>query len=164
MRNDRIKRIKDRLVTIAEEDTLLVRETRAALLRSVELGFTPSKLAALLDADEPELHHATEKPPDDYQYHGFKSRRQALLALYSLMGKTNRPAVLGDASERVSNMVKNQEPERAQPTIGLAIIAVPAMSPVGELPQQPMKVFRRSSNGQLRELAPVDVEATEVAK
>ena len=140
----KVAAIKDMLATIAEQDVKLVIATNKAMERMATLGLHQNAVQAFLDAEP----YSKE---DDGLFHGFASRQQAQLAVWGATRKSDRPGALGDVHDRVNTLIKVQVPERAAQTIGIAVVSIPAQSPLPPAPES-VKTFRRLADGRLREL------------
>lgn len=154
---DRIARIRDNLATIAIEDTNSIIATAKAMRRMADLGLDAPQVRALLISNPKDENVMFEA---EKTFFGFDSRRQASLAAWGGTRKADRPGAIGDMAQRVDSLIKNQVPERAAQTIGLAIISVPAMAELAP-PAAEVKRFKRSlKTGKLHEVKSViDVEA-----
>lgn len=148
MRADRVQKIKDNLARIGVQDTKKVLAVNRATARMEALGLTSMQVIEMC-VKEPE--HSVDVP-----FHGFDNRAQAMLAGLSAIRRVDRPGYLQDAHDRVNTMLKNQQPERAATTLGLALVSIPMMT---ALPEQAVKRMRRLPSGKLKEInAIVDVE------
>jgi len=150
---DRLAKIKDKLVKIADQDLSEVMRGRAAVRKMMELGHTP---AALLG----ELEKVAPVPGDTSPFMGFANRAEATLAATFAMSDTSRPGVFRDTARRVESLIKAQEPERAATTIGLAVVSVLAM--MGPVGMAEVRRFQRTPDGQLRAIT--DGQVVEMAE
>jgi hypothetical protein len=144
--SDKLQRIKDKLVKVADADLTEVTRARAAVRKMMDLGYTPGYLMGCLDANPP-------KPGtvfDDEPFMGFANRAEATRAAVYSMSSPQRPGVFSDSARRVEMLIKAQEPERAATTIGLAVVSVPAM--MGPTATAEVKRFQRTPEGKLREI------------
>lgn len=155
---ERIARIRDNLAKIGLQDTKLVIETNVAMRRMADLGLHPIQVRGMLDGNPKAKIPLAAAADGDTPFFGFDSRAQASLAAWGGTRKSDRPGALGDVHDRVNTLMKNQEPERATGTLGLAIISIPAMTSL-PAPVTEVKRMRRLPSGKLKELgAVIDVE------
>jgi hypothetical protein len=153
----KVAEVKDLLAEIHLQDVRSVVETNKAMVRLSELGYSWQRVQAWLD----------EEPADKTQdglFHGFASRKQAAMAVWGAMRKSDRPGALGDTHERVNTLIKVQVPERASATVGIAVVSIPAQQAIAP-PEEKVQRFRRLGDGRLKAITEraddfVDVEAT----
>jgi len=162
----KVATIKDLLADIAIQDATLVHDTNVAMERMARLGLSPEQVRKFLDDAPP----TGVSEIDESLFHGFASRRQASLAAFGGMSKSNQPGALAASHGRIDTLIKVQVPERAAQTIGLAIVSIPAPAalPVAGETEENVKRFRRLPDGRMREIKgvedPIDVDVEPVAE
>lgn len=149
---DRVQRIKDNLAKIGLQDTRRVIEINEAMTRMSVLGLTCDQVLALVRKAKEAEAAGGEVVYDATGFHGFKNLRQALMAAYSGMAKSDRPASLEDCHKRVEALIKNQAPERGAGGFGL-IVSIPGIATAAVQPVAAKK-FKRLPSGKLKELPP----------
>ncbi len=146
---DRVQKIKDNLAKIGLQDTKRVIEINEAMTRMSVLGLTCDQVLALVKED-PDT--GKEVVYGAGGFHGFKDRRQAMMAAYSGMAKSERPASLEDAHKRVEALIKNQAPERGAGGFGL-IVSIPGLTTAAPAAVAAKK-FVRLPSGKIKALPP----------
>ncbi len=156
----RIQALVDRLTRIADQDTRIVVSMNAAIRRMAELGVTSEQVRVwLAEPSEGEVVMG------DKSFHGFESRQQAGYAALGGLAKKEWPAALQAVHERVTALIRNQEPERAGSDEGQIV-----MMPIVILEQPEPKRFRRMRSGKIKEIGArpepdtIDVEAEDVSE
>jgi len=149
MAKDRVQEIKDNLARIGVQDTRRLIESNATMTRMLELGLTSVQVLDLIAKDVKEDGELVYSA-DGAGYHGFKDRRQAMLAAYSGMSKSERPASLEDVHKRVDSLIKNQAPERGAGGFGL-IVSIPGFTATAP-PTIAAKKFIRLPSGKIKAL------------
>lgn len=156
--SDRVQALQDRIRRILDQDTRLIVAINAAIRRLAELGMSAEDVRALLKANPSEGQIVA----GDRSFHGFASREQAGYAALAGLPKKEWPAGLQAVHERVTALIRSQEPERAGD--GEAQIV---MMPVLVVEQAEPKRFKRLRSGKIKEIGaaeddPIDVEAVSV--
>lgn len=156
--SDRVASLQDRIRRILDQDTRLVVAVNAAIRRMAELGMTAEAVRTLL-AENPSEGKIVA---GDREFHGFASREQAGYAALAGLSKKEWPAGLQAVHERVTALIRSQEPERAGD--GEAQIV---MMPVLVIEQPEVKRFKRLRSGKIKEIGAVEeddfIEAQAVA-
>jgi len=155
---DRVASLQDRIRRILDQDTRLVVAINAAIRRMAELGLSAEDVRALLKNNPSE----GKVIAGDKEWHGFASREQAGYAALAGLAKKEWPAGLQAVHERVTALIRSQEPERA----GDGESAIVVM-PVVVLEQPEVKRFKRLRSGKIKEIGAVEeddvIEATAVS-
>lgn len=158
MSTDRVASLQDRIRRILDQDTRLVVAINAAIRRMAELGLSAEDVRALLKNNPSE----GKVIAGDKEWHGFASREQAGYAALAGLAKKEWPAGLQAVHERVTALIRSQEPERA----GDGESAIVVM-PVVVLEQPEVKRFKRLRSGKIKEIGAVEeddvIEATAVS-
>lgn len=156
--SDRVASLQDRIRRILDQDTRLVVAVNAAIRRMAELGMTAEAVRTLL-AENPSEGKIVA---GDRDFFGFASREQAGYAALAGLSKKEWPAGLQAVHERVTALIRSQEPERAGD--GEAQIV---MMPVLVIEQPEVKRFKRLRSGKIKEIGAVEeddfIEAQAVA-
>ncbi len=165
--SERVVALQDRIRRILDQDTRLVVAINNAIRRMAELGMSAGDVRMLL------INNPSEGKivAGDKTFHGFASREQAGYAALAGLPKKEWPAGLQAVHERVTALIRSQEPER----VGDGESAIVVM-PVVVLEQPEVKRFKRLRSGKIKEIgaveddvidaesSPVALPAVEVAK
>lgn len=150
MKPDRVQGLQDRIRRILDQDTRLIVAINAAVRRLAELGMTAEDVRVLLKNNPRE----GEVLVGDKSFHGFASREQAGYAALAGLPKKEWPAGLQAVHERVTALIRSQEPERD----GASEAAI-VMMPVLVIEQPEVKKFKRLRSGKIKEIGAVEDDA-----
>lgn len=151
--SDRVKALQDRLHRILDQDTRMIVAINAAIRRMAELGMAAEDVRALLDNNPSEGKILA----GDKSFHGFESREQAGYAALAALAKKEWPAGLQAVHERVTALIRSQEPEHAGESDAQIV-----MMPVLVVEQSEPKRFKRLRSGKIKEIGAVEDDAIDV--
>jgi len=143
LKPDRVQSLQERIRRILDQDTRLIVAINAAIRRMAELGMTAEGVRQLLIENPRE----GDVLVGDKEFHGFASREQAGYAALAGLPKKEWPAGLQAVHERVTALIRSQEPERDGGDAAQIV-----MMPVLVVEQPEVKKFKRLRSGKIKEI------------